>query len=177
MAHDVGQRRGRGGRAAVGAAAVLAVLVVSGPGAGALPPVGGGPVRHNQLFDATVNGNLGLSGPVTVATVCPGPVSATGHPAPGQTLGVFMPAAITTKTGDTGTRGRSIEVFFGTLPPTPAADAGPVVFKRYGTKKLPTSEVVPCNGTGHIYFVPLPMSPGSERIVSVTVDYGTITAG
>jgi hypothetical protein len=82
--------------------------------------------------------------------------------------------------GNTGANGDEIGGFFDAPPPVAESSAaavagpaagGPVMFHRYVTKKIPTSEVLPCSGTGEVFFVPLPMSPGSEQDVVVPVSF------
>jgi hypothetical protein len=77
--------------------------------------------------------------------------------------------------GFTGANATSIVVFFGAPPPTAVATTpgtGNVAFTRYGvTKAIPTSLLLPCAGTGNVYFVPLPMSPPTSRAATVRVSY------
>lgn len=45
-------------------------------------------------------------------------------------------------------------------------------FTAYGiAKPIPTSLSLPCSGTGHVTFVPLPQSPPTSRSASVAVKY------
>ena len=55
----------------------------------------------------------------------------------------------------------------------PAPAGGTDVFTRYGVPKpISTSLLLPCSGTGNVYFVPLPMTPiGPARIATVHVSY------
>jgi len=157
-----------------GLGALVAVQVMVGAAVAGAQPPGGGHIRPNQVFGALVNGKNGSASPVEIQMACFGPLKPgeTGHPLAGQTVSVFQPEAINGLFGNTGAHGREIGAFFGAPPPgaTPAA-GGPVIFHRYVTKKIPTSEVLPCAGTGHVIFVPLPMSPGSENDVVIPVTY------
>jgi hypothetical protein len=125
------------------------------------------------VFGALVNGENGSNSPVVIEMACFGPLKPgeTGHPLAGQTVSVFQPEVIYGSFGNTGSQGHEIGAFFGPPPPAPSPAGGPVIFHRYVTKKIPTSEVLPCAGTGHVTFVPLPMSPGSEKDVVIPVSY------
>jgi hypothetical protein len=155
------------------AAAVLLVL----PGASASAK-GHAKVGPNQLFAATVNGQSGVTSPAVIRMACFGPVVAgqTGHPMAEQTVEVFRPEAIVAATGLTGPTTTYIQAFFGVLPPSPAgpgAGSGADVFTRYGVPEpIPTSLLLPCGGTGNVYFVPLPMVLlGPGRIATVHVAF------
>ncbi|MGD0083154.1 MAG: hypothetical protein ABSD78_08150 [Acidimicrobiales bacterium] len=163
-------------RAAVlsGLGALVAVQVVAGAAVVGAQSPGGGRIHPNQVFGALVNGENGAESPVEIQMACFGPLKPgeTGHPIAGQTVTVFQPEAITGDFGNTGAHGHEIGAFFIAPPPgAGAAAGGPVIFHRYVTKKIPTSEVLPCAGTGQVYFVPLPMSPGSEKDVVIPVTY------
>lgn len=158
---------------------MIVVTVASVSSAGAASP-GGGRIGPKQEFGALVNGKTGRKSPVVIRMGCPGAVKAgqTGHPVRGQTVAVFRPEDIVGTFGNTGAHGRTIWAFFGAPPPTAAsviasvrAGGGPVTFGRYRTKAIPTTEVLPCSGSGHVTFVPLPMSPGSEQDVVIPVRY------
>src|SRR5665213_51747 len=60
-------------------------------------------------------------------------------------------------------------------PPTPVTTppaASTVTFGHYGVvKAIPTSLLLPCAGTGNVYFVPLPMSPPTSKPAVVPVTY------
>jgi len=154
-------------------AAVLGPATLSaatGPGQGRVGP--------NQVFAATVNGQSGVVTPAEIQMACFGPIrpGQTGHPLPGQTVEVFRPEAIVAATGFTGPNAKYIQAFFGAPPPSPAGPApagGTDVFTRYGVPKpISTSLLLPCSGTGNVYFVPLPMTPiGPARIATVHVSY------
>jgi hypothetical protein len=155
--------------------ALIATQVVVGAMAAAAQPPGGRKIGPNQQFGALVNGRNGLAAPVVIQMACFGPLKPgeTGHPLAGQTVTVFRPEAIVGNFGNTGANGHEIGAFFGPPPPSTGSTptSGPVFFRRYKTKKIPTSEVLPCAGNGHVTFVPLPMSPGSEIDVVVPVTY------
>ena len=126
---------------------MIVVTVASVSSAGAASP-GGGRIGPKQEFGALVNGKTGRKSPVVIRMGCPGAVKAgqTGHPVRGQTV----PEDIVGTFGNTGAHGRTIWAFFGAPP---------------------TTEVLPCSGSGHVTFVPLPMSPGSEQDVVIPVRY------
>jgi hypothetical protein len=150
---------------AVAAAAAVTLLMVAS--ASALPVQG--KVGPNQVFGGLVNGQGGASAPAVIRMACFGPLrpGQTGHPLAGQTVEVFRPEAIVGHFGNTGPNGTSIVAFFGPPPPEPQAttsptpvSAGTVTFKRYGVvKAIPKSLVLPCSGTGHVFFVPMPFTP------------------
>jgi hypothetical protein len=163
-------------------ASLFAVQLAVGAGiAGAQAPAGGR-IRPHQVFGALVNGKNGVSSPVEIQMACAGPIKKgeTGHPVAGQTVTVFQPEAIAGHFGNTGGHGREIGAFFGAPPPAsgatsrpavssaPVTSSGPVIFRYYGTKKIPTSEVLPCSGSGHVIFVPLPVTPAKDVVVPVT---------
>ena len=131
---------------------------------------GTGPIRPHQAFFGLINGSDGINGRVTINMACFGPVrpGQTGHPMSGQSVGVGQPEVIEGTFGNTGSSGRSIGAFFGAPPPT--ASSGSVTFHRYETRKMPTSLVLPCSGSGTVTFVALPMSP-SERSFGVPVNF------
>jgi hypothetical protein len=147
-----------------------ALSAAAGPGQGRVGP--------NQVFAATVNGQSGVVTPAEIQMACFGPIrpGQTGHPLPGQTVEVFRPEAIVSATGFTGPNAKYIQAFFGAPPPPPVGPApvgGTDVFTRYGVPKpISTSLLLPCSGTGNVYFVPLPMTPiGPARIATVHVSY------
>jgi len=145
----------------LGACLVVASSLALASGAGAaVPPQG--KIRPNQYFSASVNGQLGIGSPATIQMACFGPIrpGQTGHPMAGQTVEVFRPEVIDAHNGFTGPNGHSISVFFNAPPPSPATAAGAVTFTRYAvSKKIPTSLVLPCAGTGNVYFIPFPKTP------------------
>jgi hypothetical protein len=151
-------------------AAVTAALAVATP---VMAAAGShSKVAPHEFFSATVNGSTGEEGPVKVAVVCAGP-SATGHPLAGQTVGVKLvpvPSSGATSLGYTGSNGTSIGAFFGAPPPANGTGAGSVNFRVYRTKLIPTSLVLPCSGSGHVTFVPLPNLPPAQGI-SIPVEF------
>ena len=159
---------------------LAAALVVASSGAlaadagAAVPPQG--KVRPNQIFSASVDGQLGVGTPATIRMACFGPLrpGETGHPLAGQTVEVFRPEVIAASQGFTGPDATSISAFFNAPPPSPAAaSSGNVSFTRYAVpKRIPRSLVLPCAGSGNVYFVPLPGSPlGSTTDAVVPVTY------
>ena len=160
----------------LGASLVVASSAALTSGAGAaIPPQG--KIGPNQYFSASVNGQLGIGPPATIQMACFGPLrlGQTGHPMAGQTVEVFRPEVIVTHQGYTGPNAHSISAFFNGPPPSPAAAAaaGEVTFTRYGVSKtIPVSLVLPCAGTGNVYFVPLPKTPiGPAMDAVVPVNY------
>jgi hypothetical protein len=108
-----------------------------------------------------------------IRVVCKGPIgtNSTGHPRPGQTVAVSEAQVIARPDGNTGAHGHEIGVFFNAPPPSASGASGSLIFYRYGTKRLPTSETLPCSGSGNVFFVPLPMSPGTQKDDVVPVRY------
>jgi hypothetical protein len=159
----------------LGAVLVLAssATVASRAGAAVTPPTKVGP---NQYFSASIKGQLGVGSPATIHMACFGPLrpGQTGHPMAGQTAEVFRPEVIVSHLGFTGPDATSISAFFNAPPPSPAAASatGAVTFTRYAVpKKIPTSLVLPCAGTGNVYFVPFPGSPigaATDAVLPVT---------
>ena len=151
--------------------AVAGVLAVGLPAvASAQTAVKVGP---RQSFRAMVNGRSGSAVPVVIRMGCAGPVQPgrTGHPLAGQSVMVVRGAATATG-GFTGSAATTIGVFFGPPPPAPAPGAGLVTLDRYGVARpIPTSITLPCSGTGHVTFAPLPMSPPTSRAAVVTVTF------
>jgi hypothetical protein len=150
--------------------ATLAFTAAGPAGAGAT--IGGGPIGPDQVFGALINGSTGANGPVVIQMACFGPIrpGQTGHPMAGQTLAVFRPEVIRGQFGNTGADGTSIVAFFGPPPPTPAS-TNAVRFRYYRTKAMPTTLVLPCAGSSDVFFVPLPMSPGTSKSVTIPVTY------
>ena len=161
----------------VGLCAVVGAtgLVAASAGA-AVPPQG--KVGPNQYFGGLVNGKNGDATPAVIRMACFGALrpGQRGHPMAGQTVEVFLPEVIVVHhSGFTGKHGSSIVAFFGPPPPGPAPAtpaASTVTFKRYGVAKpIPTSLLLPCSGTGTVYFSPLPTSPPKSHPATVRVSY------
>ena len=132
------------------------------------------PVGPNQPFVGMVNGRLGLgrNGPVVIDMACFGPVGngQTGHPMAGQTIELRRRLVDRKRFGFTGPDGNAVGAFFGPPPPSASPVANNVQFTKYGLMAMPTSLVLPCAGTGHVLFIPLPVVGGS-RGFSVPVTY------
>ena len=151
------------------AACALAVGLPTAASAQSVAKVG-----PRQSFRALVNGRTGSAAPVVIRMGCAGPVlpGATGHPLAGQSVKVALGAATATDGGFTGSGATSIGVFFGPPPPAAAASTGLLTLDRYGVARpIPTSITLPCSGTGHVTFVPLPMSPPTSRAAVVNVTF------
>jgi hypothetical protein len=159
-------------RAVAVGAVVLALAVV-------LPTTAGAATHHqrirpHQYFSGVVNGSTGQPAPSTITMVCPGPASGTGHPLGGQTVEVNRTAGTNSGAGYTGTRGTSVSVFFGALPPSATA-VGQVTFTRYGVPMaIPTSLTLPCSGSGVVGFLPFPRTPPFSRAATVPVEFVNI---
>lgn len=150
----------------LGASLVLAAAAPASAGAATHGKVG-----PHQYFEGLVNGSLGSGKPAIIKVVCPGPANRTGHPLAGQKVEVSELKVIHSTSGFTGKNASSISAFFGPPPPS-AATSGQVRFTRYGiAKPIPTSLNLPCSGSGHVTFVPLPQSPPTSRSASVAVEY------
>ncbi len=154
-------------------------LMVIGAVIPALPAGAARSVGPNQFFTGVVNGVSGNTiVPITIRMACFGPVrpGQTGHPMAGQTLAVHELFPPSTSGGSLGATGndKEIGVFFGTPPPaTPGAvaPAGATIFTRYDSPKpLPTSLLLPCGGTGTVWFTPIPVIPPS-RSQAVSVQF------
>jgi len=141
-------------------------------------PARAGTVGPKQYFTGVINGKDGnTTTPITIVMACVGPIrpGQTGHPVAGQTLAVhqlFPPAATAGTLGQTGNDSQ-IGVFFNAPPPAgrirPAT--GTPVFTRYDTPRpLPTSLTLPCQGTGTVWFTPIPVVPPSQS-ATVPVRY------
>jgi len=130
-------------------------------------------IGPDQYFTGVINGTDGNTiTPIPIQMACFGPSTPgeTGHPLRGQTLAVhqLFPPSTGSTLGETG-NDSTIEVFFGAPPPaagaapSSAASSKPVSFERYDkTKALPTSLTLPCDGTGTVWFVPIPVVPPSQ---------------
>jgi hypothetical protein len=165
------------GRLLIGVCVLAAAIVLVAASAGAaIPPQG--KVGPNQYFGGLVNGKNDLAAPVLIRMACFGAVrpGQRGHPMAGQTVEVLRPEVIVVHhSGFTGKNANRIVAFFGPPPPTavpPTPSASTVTFRKYGVNKaIPTSLLLPCSGTGTVYFVPLPMSPPKSHPATVRVSY------
>jgi hypothetical protein len=132
-------------------------------------------VDAGDFFTAKINGSTGQTAPVTILMACAGPIypGETGHPLGGQTVAVMRvppPPTGAATLGYTGDNGTSIGAFFGPPPPSASPVASYVSFQVYRTKTIPTSLELPCSGSGHVIFVPLPLLPPA-RTVAVPVRF------
>jgi hypothetical protein len=110
----------------------------------------------------------------TILMVCATPdPNETGHPLGGQTIAVEPSPTTASKTGFTGTRGRSITASI-VLPVAASTTNSALTFTHYGSQTIPTSLVLPCSGSGLVVFSPEPTSK-TDRSTSVTVNFGNIT--
>jgi hypothetical protein len=135
------------------------------------------PLGPNQFFIGQVNGQTDLG---RIAVDCDGPSDPvrTGHPAPGQTVAVLpaiRPIGVTevivppiTGPGFTGSVVKAIgATVSGIGVPVPA-----VLTEYETTAEIPTSILVPCEGTGRVVFAPSPTTPTS-RPATVRVTFFT----
>jgi hypothetical protein len=144
----------------VGLAAGVAVLPAGAAGATRVGP--------GQYFTGVINGRDGNTiTPIVIRMACFGPIKPgeKGHPMAGQTLAVhqlFPPAAVPT-IGYTG-NDSEIGVFFNAPPPvvTPPAATTPIFIRYDRPRPLPTSLLLPCGGTGTVWFTPIPVVPPSR---------------
>ncbi len=134
--------------------AVAAGLVLTTGSAAAQQAIG-----PNQSFSGVVNGSTANA---TVYVLCPGPVYPTskGHPTGNQSWEVVQGGA-----GFTGSAGTRVVATF-------AADSSaPVTFTEYHVAApIPTSLLLPCQGTGLAVFTPEPTSP-TAKSATVTVRF------
>ena len=157
----------------LGASLVVGSTAAVATGAGAaVPPQG--KIGPNQYFSASIDGQLGIGSPAIIRMACFGPLhpGQTGHPMAGQTMEVFRPEVVVTHLGYTGPSAHRISAFFNAPPPSAATATGNISFTHYAVpKKIPTSLVLPCAGSGNVYFVPFPstpLGPATDAVVPVT---------
>jgi len=128
-----------------------------------------GPGQH---FIGLVNKHTAKA---TILMACVPPINPvqTGHPLGGQTIAVEPPPTTASKTGFTGTRGKSITATF-LLPAATAVTTSALTFTQYGSQTIPTSLTLPCFGSGAVVFSAAPTSKTAQS-VSVTVSYANVT--
>jgi hypothetical protein len=134
---------------------LLTVAVTAVLAAAAAPAHAADPIGPNQYFEGLVNGQADQA---IVRMVCAGPVRPfqLGRPAPGQTVAVRRASASApTAVGFTGSAAREIVAFF-----SPSASNAPEVrLTEYGVAAaIPTSFLLPCTGTGRVFFSASPPS-------------------
>ena len=153
----------------LGASLVVGSSAAVATGAGAaVPPQG--KIGPNQYFSASVDGQLAIGAPATIRMACFGPLhpGQTGHPMAGQTVEVFRPEVVVTHLGYTGPSAHRISAFFNAPPPSSTTAAGNVTFTHYGVpKKIPTSLVLPCAGSGNVYWACIGPVPPDCRSFSL----------
>ncbi len=131
------------------------------------------PLGAHETFGGTVNG--ARTG-ATVRMACFGPErpGRTGHPMAGQSVGVFVPEALTDPSfGRTGDPARAIVVSIAAGGRTPVKVARirrleltrPVIS---ATRPLPTWPTLPCAGRARVVFTPVPAT-GDARPATVDV--------
>ena len=149
----------------------LSALVIAATAAMTIPAGATSRVGPMQFFTGVINGRDGNTAtPITIRMACFGPVrpGQTGHPEGGQTLAVhqlFPPRATVGSLGYTG-NDSEIGVFFNAPPPATtrdrAATTTPAFLAYDRPRPLPTSLVLPCGGTGTVWFTPIPVIPPSR---------------
>lgn len=148
------------GKALGSMVAALAAVALTAGGAAAQQPIG-----PNQQFAGVINGS---AQDATIFMVCPGPGSPgrTGHPRSGQGVQVVQNAG----SGFTGSAATRIVAAFGTT----GTAAQTLVFREYGVPQdIPTTFVLPCDGTGTVPFAPQPTS-STARSATVRVEFVNI---
>ncbi len=157
-------------RVAVPLAALVAAVTLAGTANAVIDPA---PIGPNSFFTGDVNG---ASQNGTIKTDCVGPIrpGEQGHPVGNQFVAVIPGASSTANVsvGFTGSAGNEVTVFLETPTST-----GPVSTGLIGTLHdyvvhltIPTSLVVPCDGSADVVFVPGPPSPTAKSaVVRVTL--------
>ncbi len=117
----------------------------------------------------------GHSANAVIVMVCTPPLdpTQTGHPLSGQTIRVSPPPTTALSTGDTGSRGHSVVASI-VFPAATSAGTTALTFTHYGSQQIPTTDTLPCSGSGKVVFAPEPTSKTAESY-SVSVTFGNIT--
>ncbi|HYA69297.1 MAG TPA: hypothetical protein VED63_11245 [Acidimicrobiales bacterium] len=152
------------------ATVMVGALLALGGAAGATPTTTG--IGPNQHFTGLVN-KKSTKAIITMACALPLSTVSMGHPLGGQTVAVEPPTTVAGRSGDTGSRGRSIVASFVAVTPVNSATSS-VTFTRYGSLPIPTTLVLPCSGSGTVVFAPEPTSKTAEN-ATVSVTYGNVT--
>jgi hypothetical protein len=133
----------------------------------ATPAVAAEPIGPDQFFEGLVNGR---TTPSSIRIACLGPVrpGQLGGPMPGQSVAVRRVGSTTpTLPGFTGSAARSIVAF---LSPSASNDPS-ITMTEYGVAApIPTHIMLPCTGTGQVFFFARPSSP-TARSASVAVTF------
>lgn len=131
-------------------------------------------IGPDQPFIGLVNGK---SSDATIVMACLGPITPgeTGHPVGNQTVEVETASTVAATDGYTGSAGTQIDALFSA--PVSSNVNPPIEFTSYFVKELiPTTDVLPCSGSGVVSFVPLPTS-ATARGYAVSVTFVDIIAG
>jgi hypothetical protein len=155
-------------RLLVASAMVGGILAIGGI-AGATPTT----IGPHQYFIGLVNGK---AADASVAMVCPLPLhlGELGHPLNG-TVAVEPPSTVAGRSGDTGSRGRSVVASF--VVPVPATTpTSTLTFARYGSQPIPGTLLLPCSGSGSVVFAPGPTSKNA-RDATVSVSFVNVSVG
>jgi hypothetical protein len=152
-------------RVAVPLAALFAVGMLAGTANAVIDPA---PIGPNNFFTGDVNG---ASQNGTITTDCIGPIvpGEKGHPVGNQFVAVIpgVSSGSDVSVGFTGSLGNEVTAFLEVPTST-----GPVSTGLIGTMHewvvhlaIPTSLVVPCDGTADVVFVPGPPSPTAKSAI------------
>lgn len=160
-----------GSRFAIASALTLAVIGTLA----AASPARAATVGPGQYFTGQV---FGVTAQSVILVEC-GPVQASGHPAPGQTVEVtqLLPP-VTVTAGYTGDLAVEIDAAL-IFAASPASGPVPVAtFTQYSLKlPIPASITVPCAGSGVMSFSPYPLDSGRPSNVPVTFTSLPVTPG
>jgi hypothetical protein len=157
-------------RVAVPLVALFAAVTLAGTANAVIDPA---PIGPNNFFTGDVNG---LSQNATIKTDCIGPIrpGQQGHPVGNQFVAVIpgVSSGADVSVGFTGSVGNEVTAFLAAPSST-----SPVTTGLIGTMHewvvhlaIPTSLVVPCDGSADVVFVPgPPSSTAKSAIVHVTL--------
>jgi hypothetical protein len=134
-------------------AAAMGVTLAATAAAAPIPVQDPVPIGPNEYFSGYINNHP--PGKAVIKVVCPGP-GTTGHPAASQKIEVKTPQPTSTfDIGFTGSAGKKITA---TLAPAATTTILASFTSFFVPKKIPTSIIVPCSGTGTVVFAPSPVS-------------------
>ena len=134
-------------------AAAMGVTLAATASAAPIPVQDPVPIGPNEYFSGYINNHP--PGKAVIKVVCPGP-GTTGHPAANQKIEVKM--AQPTSTFDIGFTGSAGKKITATLAPAATTTILASFTSFFVPKKIPTSIIVPCSGTGTVVFAPSPVS-------------------
>jgi hypothetical protein len=134
-------------------AAAMGVTLAATASAAPIPVQDPVPIGPNEYFSGYINNHP--PGKAVIKVVCPGP-GTTGHPAANQKIEVKT--AQPTSTFDIGFTGSAGKKITATLAPAATTTILASFTSFFVPKKIPTSIIVPCSGTGTVVFAPSPVS-------------------